>query len=97
MAFYGASDIDVALQDSGVTVQVGATAGRGLEDAVDESQLQQTAPHLIGRVRVVTVKTGVFALVARGDITVGGVAYKVHALEQVDDGALTRVTCVLVN
>jgi len=97
MTFYGASDLDIALQDGGVPVTVGAVNGRGLEDAPDESQLQETAPHLVGRVRTVVVKTGTFTLAPKGDITVDGTAYKIHSLERFDDGAWTRVTVVKVN
>ena len=97
MPFFGASDIDAALRDSGVLVTVGAVTARGLEDAVDEDMLRDTEPALQGRVRSVRVKTGTFTLAVKGDITVDGMAYKVHSIVQLDDGAITRVECVLVN
>jgi hypothetical protein len=97
MPFFGASDIDALLSDTGVVVVVGAVVSRGLEDAPDEDMLGQTSPGLVGLVRVVIVKTGTFALASRGDITVDGVAYKIHKFERLDDGALTRVTCVAAN
>lgn len=97
MPYFGASDLDALLYDTGVSVVVGAVTARGLEDTVDEAMLRETAPHLIGKVRTVIVKTGTFALDTRGAITVDGVAYKIHSLEQLDDGALTRVTCVSIN
>lgn len=97
MPFFGASDIDAMIRDFGVVVVVGAVSSRGLEDAVDEEMLRQERAHLIGRVRTVIVKTGTFALDTKGTISVDGSSYKIHSLEQLDDGALTRVTCVELN
>lgn len=98
MPFFGASDIDALLRDTGVAVVVGAVTSRGLEDAPDDELLAGALPGVQGRVRTVVVKTGTFpALAPRGNITVDGVGYKVHKLEQLDDGAVTRVTVVLVS
>lgn len=94
---YGASDLDVALQDSGVTVTVGSTTGRGLVDVADDALLRQEAADLVGKLVVVTVKTGVFTLAPKAALTADSVAYKIHSIDRLDDGAYTRVVCVEVN
>lgn len=96
--FYGAADINALLADFGVPVTVGAVTAKGLEDAADETMLsaESGAAHLVGRVRVVLVKTGTFTLAAKADITVDGTAYKVRDYAQIDDGALTRIVCAKV-
>lgn len=97
MTSYGTSDLATLFGDSGVSVTVGSTTGRGLLDVVDEELLKGEYAHLAGRLKIVLVRTGEFTLTRKGDITVDSIAYKVHAFAQIDDGALTRVTLVLVN
>ena len=101
MPVFGASDVRVMIRDMGVVVVVGAITTRGLVDAVDEDMLKAEFPHLIGKVRDVTMdrtEAGVAAAVAtKGDITVDGVAYKIHSFASLDDEGLLRVTVVKVN
>lgn len=94
--FFGASDINALYADAGVSVTVGATTVRGIQDSVDEEMLREQFPHLIGRVVTVRVKTGALVLAVNGSITVDGVAYKIHSIAAIDDGAETLVSCVKV-
>lgn len=95
---YGASDLPVLFAESGVPVTVGATTDSrgGLLDSVDEEMLRGEMAHLAGRVSSVLVRSGQFNLTRGGAITVEGVAYKIHAFAQIDDGALTRITLAKV-
>ena len=97
MTFFGASDVPALMRDAGVVVTVGLVSTRGLEDTVDDEMLRETAPDLIGKVRTVIVQTGILTLASKGSITVDGNAYKIHSIQQIDDGALTRVNVVQVN
>lgn len=96
MAIYGTSDLRQALVISGVPVVVGAVTVNGLEDAPDDRMLQGEFAEFIGRSRSVLVETGALALVSGGAITVDGVAYKILAFEQIDDGGYTRVAIASV-
>ena len=91
MATYGTSDLRQSLVISGVPVTVGAVTAKGLEDAPDERMLAGEHAAYVGRSRSVLVESGVFALTSGGSITVDGVAYKILAFEQIDDGGFTRV------
>ena len=93
----GDADLDLFLRDFGVDVTVGAVTVRGIRDAPEVEMLGQTSPDLIGKLVVVRVKSGALALASKGDITVDGVAHKIHSFAAVGDGKYTRVEAVLVN
>jgi len=89
--FYGASDFRQALRIAGVPVVVGAVSDFGLMDAPDETMLTGELAEHVGKSRTVLVEKGKFALASGGDITVDGVAYKILAFRDLDDGLPVRV------
>lgn len=102
--YFGASDIQPLLDTFGVPVTVGAVTAKGIVDEEDADELADSFPRgipprpegVIGKSRIVRVKTGTFTITEGGDITVDGVAYKVHGHYQEGDGAVTRVRVVKI-
>lgn len=92
--YFGASELDEMIAMFGVPVVVGGTSGMGIVDITDPSMLPANTTSFVGHQIFVQVKTGFFAGLAEGaSISVEGVAYRVVAALQIDDGALTRVQC----
>lgn len=93
MAF-GAADLPALLADMGVPVVTTGAPALGLKDETDEEILPDdgSSSSQIGRKTVVTIATGSLSGLTRGAaITVDGVAYKISAVQVVDDGLVTKI------
>lgn len=94
---FGDSDLQYLLADMGVTVSVGSSSTKGLLDSADGEILAGAASGVLGKTIAVTVRTGVLSGLATGaTATVASTSYKVRDVTQLDDGALTKFYCQLV-
>lgn len=94
--YFGASDIPGMLEDMGVTLALGGATTKALLDQADEEILNATAAPVTGKAIVFTIQTGALPGLAMGSEVVSeAVTYKVRLLQQIEDGALTRVLCSL--
>lgn len=91
------ADLPALLADFGVPVTLGTTTVRGLLDREGELVLEEPGTSALAEQAVIlTVPTGSLPGLAPGvTLVADGTTYRVRERLQVDDGALTRVRCVL--
>jgi hypothetical protein len=98
MAYYGASDIDGMLAEFGAPIAIVVAGERhegiGIVDTADSELLRDLpqATVLVGKIISVLVKTDALPGIAEGaSLEVDGAARRIISVQQIDDGALTRV------
>jgi hypothetical protein len=93
--YWQEQDVQIMLNEFGLSVTVGAVTAKGTVDRTDEEMKMAGFTEFIGKAILVTLYTKTFAavLAVGAAITVDGTAYKIHELLQSADGALTRVLC----
>ena len=97
MAIDRTADNDYMLENCGVSVVLGTTAGFGKPRYHDDGQLAASPTNFAVAIESVLVRTGFFPGLAEGaSISVGGVAYRVQSALRVTDGAFTRVSLAKV-
>ena len=94
MAF-GDGDLVSMLADFGVPVVFSGTTVNGILDTSDfrDPQAQQMVD-IVGKHRMVTIKTGSISPVNESLLTVGGTSYQVRDILQSADGSLTHLFVV---
>jgi hypothetical protein len=77
-----------------VAITIGATTANGYFDTADEELVAAQVGTFQGKTFVGLVKTGKFVGLAEGvTVMVAAVSYKVVAVQQIDDGKVTRFFC----
>jgi len=96
-SYYGASDIQLMLDEFGVSVVFGSLTVKAIIETPDQTLWQGgQAGGVMGQVTMLVIKTGALpGLAANSLLTADGVSYKVIQVQKADDGALTHVFVTL--